>query len=300
VVKELAANQAPVSNGLPVFPIYFENDDDSRRLWGKDSRLYFTAPKTGRYLIRLRDAAERGGEAYKYQLSVLAPNPSFDISHNADELTIAPETGREFEITVERHDGLDGKIEVVMNGLPEGVIATQPLYVEANQNKAQATIFIPATAANVPEQFEVTMTARSMHGQKVIERDLAKPIKVKRVADPRVEVKIFLEDGVTVPSRANPLRIKPGQTIRAFVEINRKAFQNDLGFGNEDCGRNLPHGVFVANIGLNGLLIPAAQSRQEFFIYAAPVVESQECLFHLRANVDGNPTSLPIPIRVER
>ena len=108
------------------------------------------------------------------------------------------------------------------------------------------------------------------------------------------------EDGIHEPTLENPLRIKPGQTIRAFVEINRKTFQSDLGFGNEDCGRNLPHGVFVANIGLNGLLIPADLSRQEFFIYAAPIVEPQTRLFHLRANVDGNPTSIPIPIRIEK
>ncbi len=300
VVKELAPDASPIPNGLPVFPIYFENDDDSRRLWGKDSRLYFKAPKTGRYLVRLRDAAWRGGEAFKYQLSVMQPSPHFDISHNADELTIAPGTGREFEVTVERHDGLDGKIDIEMRGLPEGVIATQPLFVEPGQNKAQATIFVPRDLPNIPPEFQVTLVARAVNGSLTIETELPKPIKVKRVDDQRVEVKIFLEDGIHEPTLDNPLRIKPGQTIRAFVEINRKTFQSDLGFGNEDCGRNLPHGVFVANIGLNGLLIPAGLSRQEFFIYAAPIVEPQTRLFHLRANVEGNPTSIPIPIRVEK
>jgi WD40 repeat protein len=298
VVKELAPDASPIPNGLPVFPVYFENDDDSRRLWGKDSRLYFKAPETGRYLVRLRDAAGRGGEAFKYQLSIMQPSPHFDISHNADELTIAPGTGREFEITVERHDGLDGKIDIEMRGLPEGVIATQPLFIEAGQNKAQATIFIPRDLPNIPAEFPVTLVARAVSGIQTIETELPKPVKVKRVEDQRVEVKVFLEDGIHEPTLENPLRIKPGQTIRAFVEINRKTFQNDLGFGNEDCGRNLPHGVFVANIGLNGLLIPASLSRQEFFIYAAPIVEPQTRLFHLRANVDGNPTSIPIPIQV--
>ena len=139
-----------------------------------------------------------------------------------------------------------------------------------------------------------------MVGDKVVEKELPKPIKVKRVEDQRVEVKIYLEDGLHQPTLDNPLKIKPGETIRAFVEINRKAFANDLGFGNEDCGRNLPHGVFVANIGLNGLLIPAALSKQEFFIYASPIARPQDWLFHLRANVDGNPTSLPVPIRIEK
>ncbi len=56
-----------VPNGLPVFPIYFENDDEARRELGADSRLYFTAPADGDYLVRIRDVARlRRSRAYLF------------------------------------------------------------------------------------------------------------------------------------------------------------------------------------------------------------------------------------------
>ena len=55
-----------VDNGLPVIPLYYQNDDDGRRKLGKDSRLMFTAPQDGEYLVRVRDTRGFGGEDYKY------------------------------------------------------------------------------------------------------------------------------------------------------------------------------------------------------------------------------------------
>ncbi|MEZ6076210.1 MAG: hypothetical protein R3C56_11235 [Pirellulaceae bacterium] len=53
--------------------------------------------------------------------------------------------------------------------------------------------------------------------------------------------------------------------------------------GKEDSGRNLPHGAFVDNIGLSGLLIPEGQTQREFFITAAPKVAPGRRQFHLPA-----------------
>ena len=44
-----------VANGLPVFSLYYENDDDAHRELGKDSRLFFTAPADGEYLVKVKD-----------------------------------------------------------------------------------------------------------------------------------------------------------------------------------------------------------------------------------------------------
>src|SRR5207302_645721 len=50
-----------IPNGLPVFPLYFDNDDDARRELGKDSRLEFTAPADGEYPGKIRDVRGLGG-----------------------------------------------------------------------------------------------------------------------------------------------------------------------------------------------------------------------------------------------
>jgi hypothetical protein len=63
-------------------------------------------------------------------------------------------------------------------------------------------------------------------------------------------------------------------------------------------GRNLPHGAFIDNLGLNGLLIVEGQNEREFFITAAPKAAPGRRLFHLRAGPDGGQVSLPAVLNV--
>jgi hypothetical protein len=108
---------------------------------------------------------------------------------------------------------------------------------------------------------------------------------------------VSLEQDATAPALGE-LVIRPGQTISAKLVIERGENLGDISFGGDDSGRNLPHGCYVDNVGLSGLLIPAGQSTREVFITAAPWVPEQVRPFHLRANVDGNPTTTSILIRV--
>ena len=57
-----------VPNGLPVFPLYYANDDDGERKLGRDSALTFTAPADGEYLVRVSDVRELGGDRFAYRL----------------------------------------------------------------------------------------------------------------------------------------------------------------------------------------------------------------------------------------
>ena len=62
IVNPLPAGITPPANGLPTFPIYFENDDDSQRRLGKDSKLTFTAPRDGEFLATRVRCARRAGQ----------------------------------------------------------------------------------------------------------------------------------------------------------------------------------------------------------------------------------------------
>ena len=92
--------------------------------------------------------------------------------------------------------------------------------------------------------------------------------------------------------------IRPGQTITARVRAQRHDFDGRIELGGADSGRNLPYGVFVDNIGLNGLLIVEGQDEREFFITAAPIAKPCRRLFHLRTTADGNQASVPAVINV--
>ena len=57
-------------NGLPVFPLIYANDDDADRKLGTDSRLEFTAPSDGPYLLRVTDTRGFGGPEFVYRLLI--------------------------------------------------------------------------------------------------------------------------------------------------------------------------------------------------------------------------------------
>ena len=71
-------------------------------------------------------------------------------------------------------------------------------------------------------------------------------------------------------------------------------------FGNEDSGRNLPHGLIVDNIGLNGLLILEKQTERNFFVTAAKWSPDQDRLFHLQTSAEGAQSTRPVLLRIRR
>jgi hypothetical protein len=300
IVRELESGQAPLSNGLPVFPIYYTNDDDPSRRGGKDSLIEFISPEDGRYFIRIRDTRGLSGDDFIYSLSIRQPNPRFVFRLDTNEVTLRPEVGTEFVVSADRFDGLDGDIQIGFEQVPEGVQVIEPLTIEKGQLKAIGQIRpIANDFAEIPKEFEITLVAKSrVAGQEVVAIERPK-IKVKVNQTPTMKLKLVGKDDPQDAPALSSLNIRPGQTVSAKLVIERGQLAGDIAFGGDDSGRNLPHGCFVDNIGLNGLLIPAGQSTREVFITAAPIVQPQRRVFHLRGNVDGNPTSLPIELIVQ-
>ena len=142
------------------------------------------------------------------------------------------------------------------------------------------------------------ITSQCMVGSRKVTDGQSFSLLVKVSDKPAMQLKVVAKNQGQDAPALSELEIRPGQTISANLVIVRGENKGDISFGGDDSGRNLPHGCYVDNIGLSGLLIPDGQSIREFFITAAPWVSPQTRLFHLRAKVDGNPTTLPILIRV--
>jgi len=157
----------------------------------------------------------------------------------------------------------------------------------------------PSDFTSLPKEFELTLRCRTSFGTKTIEATESRTLKVKVNEKPTMPLKVvgLDQDATAVPIKE--LVIQPGTTVSVKLIIERGENKGDISFGKEDCGRNLPHGCFVDNIGLSGLLIPAGQSEREVFITAAPWVPEQTRLFHLEGQVDGKPATLPILLKVQ-
>lgn len=308
IVRPLEPAAEPIPNGLPVFPIYFENDDDSRRRWGSDSRLTFTAPGDGDYLVRISDVRGFGGPDYTYQLTVRPRQPDFKVTLATTNLNIPPGGGRDVAVRVERLDDFDGPIRVDLAGLPAGFEATTPVVIEQNQIEALAVVYAAADATEPsPEALaamKITATA-TIAGEEVT-RPVPGFSQLKLGPAPKVRVTLLPADDATQQvatcddqGRLQELVIAPGQTITAKVQVDRGDVTQPIRFGGTESGRNLPHGVYVDNIGLNGLLIPEGQTERTFFITAAPHVSPMRRLFHLKAELEGGLVSQPVWLRVQ-
>ena len=79
-----------------------------------------------------------------------------------------------------------------------------------------------------------------------------------------------------------------------MLEIERHGYQGELRFEIED----LPHGVIVDNIGLNGIMVRAGENRRQVFLTAAKWVRPTTRLIHAVADREGGQTSPPISLRV--
>jgi hypothetical protein len=294
-----------VPNGLPVFTVYYENDDDSLREWGSDSRLTFTAPSDGDYHVRITDVRGFAGEDYKYELRIRRPQPDFAVTFDLANESIPPGLGREFRITARRTDGFDGEIRVEVSGLPPGFRATSPVIVEPGQIAAYGTIHADAEAAAPDENASAPMVVATAEiGGESVRKDVAFAKKLKLGEPPKVLASVHRAGGETTDNGGSfdqpfELSIAPGETISAIVRVDRRGdFEDQVHFGNEDAGRNLPHGVFVDNIGLNGLMVTRGTTEREFFITAADWVPETSRLFHLKIRLDGDMTTLPVLLHV--
>ncbi len=288
-----------VPNGLPVFPVYYENDDDSQRQLGKDSRLTFTAPRDGDYLARVRDVRRFGGEEYKYKLHVRPQRPDFKLRISRD-LTVPIGGLRRIDMKLNRIDGFDGPVSVAITGLPHGFSIAGPIAIESGQHRASATI---RAAKDAPEPTEenlkntkVTATA-TINGQQIT-HDIGSFNEIKLGEKPKLSISI--EPGnEALESEGLPVLIIPaGKTIKCKLLVERNDHAGVIEFGHEEAAWNLPHGVYVDNIGLNGVLMLANENEREVFITAEPGVAENERPIFFEATIDGRPASSPVMLRV--
>jgi hypothetical protein len=243
-----------VNNGLPTFTLHYANDDDGLRKLGSDSRLTFTAPADGSYYVRVSDVRGFGGDRYFYRLSIRDQKPDFVVNLNSMSPTVAAGSGASLTLSVDRIDGFDDEIVIDSSALPDGYTLSTPVRIQAGHDEAQIVLNAAADAKSAPdaEWAKVKLTARAeLKGSPVV-HDVG-TFKTVKLAD-KPKLLVTLEPA--------ELTIAPGTMVTAKLKIDRNGVDERVGFDV----LNLPHGVIVDNIGLNGILIPEGQSEREIFL----------------------------------
>ncbi|MBL4883289.1 MAG: hypothetical protein JKY95_01970 [Planctomycetaceae bacterium] len=306
VVQPLSPNATIVPNGLPVFPVFFENDDAALRDTGKDSRLFFTAPATGEYLVKISDVRGSEGADFSYSLEIRPPQPNFSPRILSETLTLFAGSRQEFQVGITRTDGFDGPVEVLCDLVPDGIHVTSPIVIEAGQIEAQGVISVDP-GFEIPKDLAkaIHFSARAKIGENVVTHKLNGFKELKSGEAPKLALSI-----VAAPSGLQPISspdakllefvVVPGETILLKVIAKRNGFDGPIPFGREDSSRNLPFGTYIDNIGLNGLLITEKSNEREFFITCDPVTKPQSRLFHLRTASAGGQASQPVMLHVRK
>ena len=305
IVQDYPPGTPLIPNGLPVFTIYYENDDGAHRELGADSRLFFTAPADGEYLVRLRDVRGFQGSEFAYTLTVRPRKPDFSVTLHGAGLTVGAGGAKEFRVEAKRIDGFDGPIRIDLDGLPPGFSATTPLVIEAGQQETMGVLMAAADAPQpTPENAKSTIVTASadVWGAAVV-HDVNNLGEIKLGEKPKLLVHIEPHPRGAEPAGLSPegwpeYVIHSGETIMLQVRLEKNGFEGEVAFGKEGAGRNLPFGSFVDNVGLNGLLIHSDIDRREFFVTAAPWAPETTRTFHLNTGVEGGQASYPVVLRV--
>ncbi len=308
VVVPYAVGTELPNNGLPVFTVNFENDDDASRKLGKDSRLTFVAPADGSYLIRVTDVRGFSGDNYSYELTVRHPQPDFQVKLAGENPTIGATSGKAFTVKAERIDNFNGPIRVDIAGVPPGFAVTTPLVIAEGLYEAYGVInALDGATAPTEEQLKeikVTATATVCGQERTKEVNslgtikLADKPKVVAYFDPVGQASSLPDPNADTAGKmpAPLVTIAPGGTVTLKLRVERNGFDGRIAFE----AANLPHGIIVDDIGLSGVLVREKEFERPIVLRAESWVPDQERLFYATAQVEGNQSTRPLVIQVKK
>lgn len=256
----------PPGGPAPVTLSY--RNDDAGPGFNKDARLTFDPPADGPYLLRVEDPRGLGGPDSGYHLVFREPRPDFVPSLATDNPSVPRGGTVVLTANIRRLDGFYDPVEITLTGLPPGLTAS-PTRIEPHTHAADLVLSADASAPDVsPPTW--TLTARSVPADPStppLEHTLAPggPTSGWITVTPPPNLKVH--------APTDRVALRPGDRVELTFGVERSpAFTGRVPIDV----RNLPSGVHVENIGLNGVLVTEQQTERTISLYAAPWVRPQE------------------------
>jgi hypothetical protein len=196
----------------------------------KDSRIVWTAPADGPYLLRLTDAHGNGGPSFVYFLACRVARPDFVLRCDPDDkANLGPGCSTTWHLHLERLHGFSGPVRVDIHGLPEGVSASRLVLTE---KKNQGCLVLTAApnagvkAANV--RVTGTATVKDTDGREAtIVRD-CRPIQEiyhfggRELCMVRLHtVAVTNSSTLVVTPSMTEARLPPGGSLHIDFEVKR-------------------------------------------------------------------------------
>ena len=284
------------SNGLPVFHLTWRNDDGGPG-YGADSKLDFVAPADGEYLLHLKDVRGMEGPDFAYRLTIRDAAPDYRLKAEPENPNIPRGGTTTMTVSVVARRGEEGLIAIEVKGLPQGVTvapATIPPGQDSTVVVLAASEDAPPDAHPTPIQVIGHATINGHDMTRVANRDGENdaPLQLASITPP---------PDVVVTTEARQVSIDPGREVTVTLHVDRHN-----GFrGRVPCSvQNLPPGVRVVNVGLNGVLVTEEQSSRTFTLRAEEWAKPIDQPIYVVGIVESNsPTmhpSAPLLLKVGR
>jgi hypothetical protein len=260
-------------NGLPVVHLTYRNDDGGPG-YGKDSRLRFTAPVDGEYILRLRDVRGLHGDDYAWRLIARRPRPDFRLTVTPRNPNV-PAGGRiPITVTALRIDDFEGAINVRLADLPPGLTATRGVIAPG---QISTTVLLSADGNS---RLQPAVPLRVLGTARAGEQDLSH----RATPDDGLNlIAVTPKPDIEMTAETKQVILEPGGTAEVQVSIKRN---NDFGGRVPVEVRNLPPGVLVLDVGLNGVLINETDDRRSFTLQALPTAEPISQPIVLSGNIE--------------
>ena len=282
------------SNGLPVFHLTWRNDDGGPG-YGSDSMLEFLVPADGDYFVHLKDVRGMEGADFAYRLSIHEESPDFRLTAEPANPNIPRGGTTSVTVSLDALRGIEGPIEISVEGMPKGVTASKARILPG---QISTTVVLTADADTLADahSFPIRFVGHTTVDGQIIGR----AANLDGAEDQPLQLaSITPAPDVSVTTEAKEVALEPGKEVTVTLDVARHN-----GFaGRVPCSiENLPPGVRVVNVGLNGVLVTESQTSRTFTLkaedWAKPIEQPIYVVAVVESNSSTNHPSPPILLKV--
>ena len=275
-------------NGMPLFHLYYRNDDGGP-LFGKDSRLIFNVPADGEYVARLADVRGDHSPRHAYRLTVREAQPDFRLTIGMERPNLPVGSAVPVDVAVDRLDDYQGPIDVHLEGLPKGFYATD---VTIEEGKNSATLLLTAAPNAKTTTAPLKLVGQARIGGKEVSH-------VTELAGGAAEVTVMPAPDLSVKTTLPKVTLHPGEDSYLDATITR---ENGFAGRVPMDVKNLPNGVKIENLGLNGILLPEGETARRIFLHCEPWARPGQRLVYCTVRTEtasSAPTEVAAPFVLE-
>jgi hypothetical protein len=116
---------------------------------GRDAELAYTASDDAEYRIWVRDLNGFGGSRSVYRLQCIHPQPEFSLKVAADSFVVPVGKPLEIPVTIERLNGYADEVEIVAEGLPDGLAAMPGKSMNSGDSAKTVKLVVTSSATEL-------------------------------------------------------------------------------------------------------------------------------------------------------